>query len=250
MKPAHDPKPSMLDVEHLCFARGEACEPFSTLTASSETLRALQGIAVRKCLRAGKTLFWEGDPAKYIYKLVRGAAKGFKLLPNGSSQITRFYIPGEMVSITYTDSYCCTVEALTGCELVQYPRTRFEEIVDSDPKLRRALSALVARELQETQKQVLLLGRMSAIERVTQFLVDFGNRVAKSAAVSEVPEPVILELPMTRADIADYLGLTIETVSRIFTKFRKDGFIDLARPNEVRFRNPAWFQGQAQALAA
>lgn len=240
----------LLQIDKLTVPSEKGREDDLGFPASPESRNQLASIAVRKRVKAGDTLFWEGDASNYVYKLVSGAAKGFKLLPNGSSQITRFYISGEMISIAAIETYCCSVEALTECELVQYPRARFEAIADSDPLLRRALAALIAHELEETHKQVLLLGRMPAVDRVSQFLIDFGSRVMKSAVSADPAERLIVELPMTRADIADYLGLTIETVSRVFTKFRRDGFIDLARPNVVRFRNSAWFQGQAQTLAA
>jgi CRP-like cAMP-binding protein len=219
------------------------------MAASPECLCELQKFAIRKTYEPGQSIFWEGDRSEFVYKLLHGATKGYKLLSNGRSQIARFAISGDLLGHPAFDSYAYTAEVLNRAEVLQFPKKRFDQVAEQDPLLRRALGALLAQELHETQKQVLLLGRMAAMERVSQFLVDFAERARGDRAVGDAMS-VLVELPMTRADIADYLGLTIETVSRIFSRFRRGGLIELPKPNVIRFRDPARFQGQTQDLAA
>jgi CRP/FNR family transcriptional regulator len=220
------------------------------MPASPECLCELQKFAIRKVYEPGQAVFWEGDRSEFVYKLLSGAIKGYKLLSNGRSQIARFAISGDLLGHPAFDSYAYTAEALSRCEVLQFPKKRFDQVSEQDPQLRRALGALLAQELHETQKQVLLLGRMAAMERVSQFLVDFAERARGSSRATSEANTLLVELPMTRADIADYLGLTIETVSRIFSRFRRGGLIELPKPNVIRFRDPARFQGQTQDLAA
>jgi CRP/FNR family transcriptional regulator len=220
------------------------------MPAAPECLCELQKFAIRKVYEPGQAIFWEGDRSEFVYKLLSGAIKGYKLLPNGRSQIARFAISGDLLGHPAFDCYAYTAEVLNRCEVLQFSKKRFDQVAEQDPRLRRALGALLAQELHETQKQVLLLGRMAAMERVSQFLVDFAERARVGARPASDPSSLLVELPMTRADIADYLGLTIETVSRIFSRFRRGGLIELPKPNVIRFRDPARFQGQTQDLAA
>ena len=191
----------------------------------------LRDMATSKQLRAGETLFWEDDPIRFACLLTDGAVKAYKLLPNGRSQIIRFIIGGEIIGSTFCDNHNSSAEALSDCAIVQLPRQPLEKLMAADPVLMRSFSVKVAQEAQLAQKQALLLGRMPAVERVSNFLLDFAMR--QNADCSEFEPGFCVELPMTRADIADYLGLTIETVSRVFSKFRRDGLIGLPRPNLV-----------------
>ncbi len=218
------------------------------LPASDDVQEALQAIAHSRQYEAGQTLFWEDDPADFCYLLVAGAVKGYKLLPNGRSQIARFVVPGDLMGYSSFGTFTYTAEALVPSQVLHLPRPQFKAIVEKDPVLRQAVSRLIAAELHQTQRQILLLGRMPAVERVSQFLLDFAQRLHPDQ--EEMNPELVVELPMTRSDIADYLGLTIETVSRVFSKFRKDGLIELPKPNLVRFCDPTRFERQAAALAA
>ena len=218
------------------------------IPASEKSIAELVKIAVKRTFGPGETLFWEDDPAKNLFLLLSGSMKGYKLLPNGRSQISRFIHAGNLMAPTSIESYTYSAEALTVCTVLIIPRKRFEAVADNDPLLRHEVMKLVSRELHQSQRQVLLLGRMPAIERVSQFLLDFANAHDQSCGPEgEIP---VIKLPMTRTDIADFLGLTIETVSRIFSQFRKEGLIELPKPNLVRFCDPARLQRQAEALAA
>jgi CRP/FNR family transcriptional regulator len=196
---------------------------------------ALRNIAVSRKLSAGEALFWEDDTTEHTYLLTDGVMKAYKLLPNGRSQIVRFPVAGEVIASTFCQVHGFTAEALCDCAVVQLPRRPLEQILVGDPVLMQSLARKIADEMQLAHKQILLLGRMPAIERVSHFLLDFAMRQHPNARW--FPPDFQIELPMTRTDVADYLGLTIETVSRIFSRFRRDGLIDLPRSNLVVLRN-------------
>lgn len=213
------------------------------LTASISSCQALRDIAVSRRLASGEALFWEDDPIEHTYLLTDGTMKAYKLLPNGRSQIVRFPVAGEIIASTFCTTHGFTAEALGECAIIQLPRRQLEQIFANDPLLMQSIACKIAEEMQIAHKQVLLLGRMPALERVSQFLLDFAMRQHPENPLF-APDALI-ELPMTRTDIADYMGLTIETVSRIFSKFRRDGLIDLPRPNLVVLRDQTGLREQS-----
>ncbi len=223
----------------------------SDLVASPESCRQLRELSSKKTLKAGETLFWEDDPADYVYFATQGTIKAYKLLPNGRSQIIRFIAAGEIMASSCLHTHSYSAEALGDCTVRMVSRKRLDKILANDPELMRSLTQKLSEEMQKMQKQILLLGRMPAIERVSNFLLDFAGRQKPENAEFEadfiIEPPMIIELPMARTDIADYLGLTIETVSRAFSKFRRDGLIDLPRPNLVLLRDQSGLQQQNMA---
>ncbi len=218
------------------------------LMATAHSCTYMRDIASSRNLTAGETLFWEDDPIQYTHLLIDGAMKAYKLLPNGRSQITRFITTGEIISSPLIDNYSYSTEALGDCTILQLPQKRFDKIMAKDPTLMKSVFGKLSIELQRTQKQILLLGRMPAIERVSNFLLDIAQRQNPQTAHFE--SDMLITLPMARADIADYLGLTIETVSRAFSKFRRDGLIDLPRPNLVRLRDQTRLRAQGNSLTS
>ena len=213
------------------------------LMATSESCAHMRDMASSKNVHAGETLFWEDDPSQYVYFLTDGTMKAHKLLPNGRSQIVRFIAAGELISSTCFATHTYSTEALGDCTVLQLPKKRFDKLLSQDPVLMKSIANMTERELQQSQKQILLLGRMPAIERVSCFLLDIAER--QNPNTVEFEPGFMIELPMARTDIADYLGLTIETVSRAFSKFRRDGVIDLPRPNLVRLRDQTGLQLQS-----
>lgn len=205
------------------------------LSADRSSCSALRDMAVTRKLAPGDVLFWEDDAVDGTYLLTDGVMKGYKLLPNGRSQIVRFPVGGEVVASTLCKTHGFSAEALTSCVVIVLPRRPLEALLARDATLMRSLAGKLGDEMQMAHKQVLLLGRMPAIERVSHFLLDFAMRKHSGERLF-VPD-LLIELPMSRTDIADYLGLTIETVSRIFSRFRRDGLIDLPRPNLVVLHN-------------
>ena len=215
----------------------------SGLMANAESCTEMRDMASSKNVRAGETLFWEDDLTEYAYFLTDGTMKAYKLLPNGRSQIVRFIAVEEIIASTCFDTHTYSTEALGDCTVLQLPKKRFDKLLSKDPVLIKSVASKLALELQQTQKQILLLGRMPAVERVSSFLLDIAER--QNSQNEEFEPGFVIELPMARNDIADYLGLTIETVSRAFSKFRRDGLIDLPRPNLVRLRDQTGLQRQS-----
>lgn len=156
----------------------------------------------------------------------------YKLTLDGRRQITGFAYPGQLLGLEFQSTYVCTAEAISDVKLCRYPRTRLERIMDEVPSLGRRLLRMAASDLVAAHEQMLSLGRKSAIEKVATFLL----------RLSEINEERVedletLYLPMTRGDIADYLGLTTETVSRVFTRLKSMGIIDLRKTNHVMLRD-------------
>ena len=168
----------------------------------------------------GKTVAEEGNPADYVYKVVSGALRKVRLLPDGRRHITSFLMPGDFFGFAEGRDYAHTVEAVADVTLVRYARRGFEAMLEQDPRAGRHFLGLVCRALSATQEQLLLLGRKSALERMATFLLAMADKAGHSGADTQ------FDLPMNRSDVADYLGLTIETVSRLITRLRAMRIID------------------------
>jgi CRP/FNR family transcriptional regulator, anaerobic regulatory protein len=189
---------------------------------------------------ACETVFAQEDVSLPLFSLVDGVIRLYKLLPDGRRQIVGFALPGDLLGMTTVDQHGVSADAVgpvTVCRMARVPFARFS--ADSLNLLRR-VNEIVSRELIRARDHMVLLGRRSAEEKIATFLVDWRRRLA------ELREPTnIVPLPMSRQDIADYLGLTIETVSRTFTKLERDGVIEII-PGGVCLRNPA----RVEALSA
>ena len=218
-----------LPAGHPCFG----CEVRSAAVCrvlECDDLAAMRRIGWSIRLGAGQPLFHEGDPATRVFTLTHGALKLYKLLPDGRRQVTGFMLPGDFLGITVDDDYAFTVEALTESKLCWFPRQRFGEFVETHSDLERGLYRLAAHELAAAQAQMVLLGRKTAEERVASFFVGLLERAER---ISGDAEPMI-DLPMSRLDIADYLGLTKETVSRVLALLKNKRAIRLAALTRVQ----------------
>ena len=188
----------------------------------------LAALAVRRRLRAKQTAFHEGDAAEALYEVTEGVLKLYKLLPDGRRQITGFVYPGHWASIGLCDAYSYTAEAVTGVTLVRYPRARLEALYDEVPSLARRILSLAAADLAVAQDQMLLLGRKSAVEKVASFLLRLSGWAEERG-----DDPDELSVPMSRIDIADYLGLTIETTCRVLSRLCRSGVIEMRGRNRI-----------------
>jgi CRP/FNR family transcriptional regulator len=177
-------------------------------------------------LSPGQTLFYEGDPATRVFTLTRGTLKLYKLLADGRRHVTGFMHPGNFLGISIDDEHAFSAEALEDAQLCWFPRNRFDDFVEEHSSMERELYLMAAHELAAAQQQMVLLGRKTATERLASFLMLLSERANGDCASS-------IKLPMSRSDIADYLGLTKETVSRVFSAFRRDRVIRLRSVNEV-----------------
>lgn len=193
-----------------------------------EELRRLADIAQSIRVEANQTLFSEGDAADTLYNVTSGTVKLYKLLPDGRRQITGFLVPGDFLGLAVNDHYAYSAETVTGCTLCRFPRRKVEALLDEFPKMQRRLFSMASNELAVAQDQMLLLGRKTAREKICSFLLMLSQRAAQRG---HRENPV--HVPMSRADIADYLGLTTETVSRTFTQLKTAGVISLQEGNKV-----------------
>lgn len=171
----------------------------------------------------------EGDDAQYCYRVVRGCVRSVKLLEDGRRQVGAFFLPGDHFGLDDLDTFDFGAEAVTDVTLRRYPRRMVESLAESHLGLTRRLRAFALSNLRVARAQVLLLGRKTATERIASFLLDMDARCGG-------PRRSILELPMNRADMADYLGLTVETICRILAQMKRDGTLAIHR-NGIELRD-------------
>jgi len=195
----------------------------------NEALVSLDAIATRLTVKAGQGIFDEGEPARHVFNVTEGASKIFKLLPDGRRQVTGFLFAGDFLGLASGEAYAYSAEAVTETRLCRFGRRDLDRMLERYPLMERRLLEIAGHELAEAQEQMLLLGRKTAAERIASFLVVLSRR-AKAGGRTTNP----VHLPMSRSDIADYLGLTTETVSRTFTKLKIGGLIELRPAGLVR----------------
>jgi CRP/FNR family transcriptional regulator len=181
-------------------------------------LQSFRKLGCGLTVRAGQSLFSEGDPALSVFTVTEGVLKSYKILPDGRRQVTGFHLPGDFVGTSVDQTHAFTVEAVDNSRVCAFPVRRFDDFVEDHPPMERELYIAAARELAEAQLQMVVLGRKTAIERIASFFLGLSER-SKSADV--------IELPMCRSDIADYLGLTKETVSRVLSDLKGSRIVRL-----------------------
>ena len=231
MRPIH--AATTLDAGHPCFDCAVRLQTICGVLASNE-LREFKTSGATVTRAAGETIFFEGDVATHVYNLTSGVLRLSKLLPDGRRQIAGFLFAGDFLGITMEYEHAFTAEAITPSTLCQFSRARFDGFVDTHPRLERRLYAIAAHELAAARQQVVLLGRKTAAERVASFLLMLDARRASSCIELERLDCDII-LPMSRADIADYLGLRIETVSRELSALKASRLIQLTSIQSFRF---------------
>ena len=185
----------------------------------------LTGVPMRFARNA--EIYGEDEPAEYLYQVISGAVRTYRTLDDGRRQIGAFYLPGDMFGLEAGDDHLSTAEAVCDSQVLVAKRSAVMARAEHQKDLARQLWTLTVRELQRVQQHSLALVK-SAEERVAGFLLEMAGRNSASIAV---------ELPMSRQDIADYLGLTIETVSRTFTQLVNTGTIALESSRRVQLRN-------------
>jgi len=206
-----------------------------------DDLRELEHLSRHMHFSPGETVFAEEEMTTSFYNLQSGVMRLYKLLRDGRRQIIGFALPGDFLGLAASSRHSVSADAIGPLELCRFSRPAFARFSEHKPELLRRINELAVRELGQAQDHIVLLGRRSADAKVATFLIRWRDRMAK---ISEPPRSVV-SLPMSRQDIADYLGLTIETVSRTFTKFERDGVIEIV-PGGICLVDPA----RAQALAS
>lgn len=199
---------------------------------NDEELASLARFSRTMTCDAGETLFFEGDETADCFIVKRGALKLYKLMHDGRRQIIGFLFQGDFLGFGPSSEYQYTAEALEPVETCSLRTERMRELVSVYPKLSNRLLNLASLELATAQEQMLLLGRKSAQERVASFLLWLSRRAADRHVTAH-----LVQVPMSRADMGDYLGLTMETVSRAMTKLKTTGVIGLKPGNRVQIKD-------------
>ena len=180
---------------------------------------------------AGQEVVGEGDPTENFYLVMRGLFRAVKFTRDGRRQVFAFYMPGDLCGLEPDAVHKLTIEAVDSAAMAILPRPACRRRMNGDPKLNAALFEGATRALTLSVDHMMMIGRSSAEERLAWFLTMLLERSAHCS-------PLALDLAMQRQDIADYLGLTIETVSRTFTLFRDRRFVKLPRKRRVEILRP------------
>jgi CRP/FNR family transcriptional regulator, nitrogen fixation regulation protein len=163
-------------------------------------------------------IFGENEPAEYLYKVISGSVRTYKILSDGRRQVGGFYLPGDIFGLEFADEHTLSAEAVSDAKVLVVKRSALTALANRDLSVAQQLFALTGRELHRVQDRILLLIK-NARERVASFLLEMAERASENNTI---------ELPMSRQDIADYLGLTIETVSRTLTSLETASVIEVS----------------------
>src|SRR5262245_48987214 len=184
------------------------------MASQPHPLRSLDALAVLMTCHRGQEICGESRPAEHWYCIISGAARRYVLRADGRRQIVGLLLPGDFVGFSAGDQYDFTVEAVTeGTVVASYPRRRVELLADSDPQVARELRQVAFEGLARLQAQLLTLGRITATEKVSAFILEMARRSTRGRDDS-------VALPVSRYDIADYLAVSVETVSRSLTDLK------------------------------
>ena len=192
-------------------------------TASLEPVGGIEHRGTAMSFARNAEIYGESEPADYLYKVVSGAVRTYKVLIDGRRQVGGFYLPGDIFGLETGEQHALSAEAITKCEVLVIKHSALVARARTDQEVAFQLWVLTGRELRRLQDHLLLL-IMNAPERVATFLLTMAERLSAGNSV---------ELPMSRRDIADHLGLTIETVSRSLTQIENTGAIEF--PSRRRF---------------
>jgi CRP/FNR family nitrogen fixation transcriptional regulator len=164
----------------------------------------------------GAEIFGEAEPAEYIYQVIDGSVRSYKLLSDGRRQINAFHLVGDIFGLENGDNHRFTAEAIVETIVRLVKRVSLSHIAETDAIIARDLLNMTASNLQRAEEHMLLLGRKTSLERVAAFLLEMDRRLTAAG---------VMALPMCRRDIADYLGLTLETVSRALSILHDKGLL-------------------------
>ncbi|MCK3780951.1 helix-turn-helix domain-containing protein [Ensifer sesbaniae] len=181
-------------------------------------------------LAPGFAVFWEGDEARNIFEVVEGMLRVYRILNDGRRVILGFVRPGDLLGVSLKGHYLYTVEAITPVELRRLPKHHFESLSEREPHLKEQLFSKLCDEMAAAQDQMVLFSRRSAEEKLAGFLLLMARGHVRNRRM-------LIDLPMTRLDIADYLGMTIETVSRTITKLSGCGVIATVERRAIALMN-------------
>ena len=191
-------------------------------------LGPLQALTTELLAEPQHTVIHQDDPTRYLFIVKEGVVRLTKTLSDGRRQLTGFLFPGDFLGLGHSETYGYSAEAVSWLKLCRIELDHLLQLFATEPKLEQRMLAVASNEVARAQEQILLLGRKTARERMAKFL----TQLAKECKKRNLPATP-LELPMSRADIADYLGLTVETASRVLARLVNDGIIQLETPQRV-----------------
>lgn len=195
----------------------------------SDELSYMNSIAHQVEIEAHRPIFFEEDEGTHLFNVTTGIVQLSRLLSDGRRQITGFLFPGDFLGLAREGNYAYTAEALTNTKMCRFERVRLLQLFKRFPQLETKLLDQRSNELIEAQEHMILLGRKSSVERVASLLVTFANKIDPHSA------PVLeFDLPVTRESMADYLGMRLETVSRVLSSLKKQGIIELPSPHRLK----------------
>ncbi len=209
-------------------------------------LRAFSKISTDLRRSAQQVICSEDEDADNIYNIRTGAVRISKMLSDGRRQITGFLFAGNFFGLSCKDKYSITAEAITDVEICVFSRARIMEAFRQFPQLGERVFDMTRTELDSTHDQMLLLGRKTAREKLCSFLLTMRKKNSPAETPENNPENNNVDLPMSRSDIADFLGLTVETISRQFTSLHKLDLIELDGSHRVLLKNPETLAALAQ----
>jgi len=182
------------------------------MTSDSNATVSLSEFSYKK----GMEIYGEKEPADYVYQIKSGAVRSYKLLSDGRRQIGAFHLAGDIFGLENGSHHRFTAEAIVATTVRLIRRQSLEMVAESDAKVVRNLLTMTTTNLQHAEDHMLLLGRKTSLERVAAFLLEMDKRLSATG---------VMALPMSRRDIADYLGLTLETVSRALSRLHELGIL-------------------------
>ncbi|HTT99064.1 MAG TPA: helix-turn-helix domain-containing protein [Rhizomicrobium sp.] len=220
---------------------GAALDQFAAIHASSyaspdmpvtlnDHLRTLHSYSTRHHYRRGEAIFAEGETADRVYKIIVGTVRLCRFTPSGRRHISDFVLAGDLLGFLECAKHPATAEAVEDVTLISYPRSCIDRLAASKPEIRARLLSHLSDNLLEAQNHLFVLGCQSAKEKVASFLMRLAERTDLGAGET-------LDLPMGRQDIADHLGMTIETVSRTISMLKNEGTVSVPSQHELVLKN-------------
>ena len=197
--------------------------------APSDQFEAITGhIGFVATYERDEEIFGEDEPAEYVYQVVSGSVRTYKLLSDGRRQIGAFHLPGDVFGLESGPTHRLAAEAVVDTTVRLVKRSSLEKAASVDVRVARKLWTMTAGKLKQAEDHMLLLGRKNAMERVATFLLEMDRRLSVAD---------MMALPMCRRDIGDYLGLTLETVSRALSKLHAKGVLGFSGVRQIVLRN-------------
>jgi CRP/FNR family nitrogen fixation transcriptional regulator len=185
-------------------------------------------VATEFSYRKDEEIYGEDEPAEYVYQIIRGAVRTYRLLSDGRRQIGAFHLAGDVFGLELGTNHRLAAEAIIDTTVRLVKRRSLEQAATVDVQVARKLWTMTAGDLRHAEDHMLLLGRKNAMERVANFLLEMDRRLAVAG---------MMALPMCRRDIGDYLGLTLETVSRALSQLHGEGVLGFSGARQIVLRN-------------